>query len=76
MDSTILIVPLAAVAAPLLAALVRRVLVVLVVPLIVFEIGLGMLVGPNGLGWVANTELLDTLSNLGLACLLYTSRCV
>ena len=68
MDSTILIVPLAAVAAPLLAALVRR---VLVVPLIVFEIGLGMLVGPNGLSWVANTELLDTLSNLGLAMLFF-----
>lgn len=68
MDSTILIVPLAAVVAPLLAAIVRR---VLVVPLIVFEIGLGMLVGPDGLGWVANTELLDTLSNLGLAMLFF-----
>ncbi len=68
MDSTILIVPLAAVVAPLLAAIVRR---VLVVPLIVFEIGLGMLVGPDGLGWVANTELLDMLSNLGLAMLFF-----
>lgn len=68
MDSAILIVPLAAVVAPLLAAIVRR---VLVVPLIVFEIGLGMLVGPDGLGWVANTELLDTLSNLGLAMLFF-----
>lgn len=68
MDSAILIVPLAAVVAPLLAALVRR---ALVVPLIVFEIGLGMLVGPAGLGWVQQTELLDALSQLGLAMLFF-----
>lgn len=68
MDSAILIVPLAAVVAPLLAALVRR---ALVVPLIVFEIGLGMLVGPSGLGWVANGEMLETLSQLGLAMLFF-----
>ena len=68
MDSTILIVPLAAVIAPLLAALVRK---ALVVPLVVFEIGLGMLVGPSGLGWVADTALLDALSNLGLAMLFF-----
>ena len=68
MDSAILIVPLVAVVAPLLAALVRR---ALVVPLIVFEIGLGMLVGPSGLGWVQQTELLGALSQLGLAMLFF-----
>lgn len=64
----ILIVPLAAVIAPLLAAIVRR---ALVVPLIVFEIGLGMLVGPSGLGWVTDTEFLGALSQVGLAMLFF-----
>lgn len=68
MGIAILVVPLAAVVAPLLAALVRR---ALVVPLIVFEIGLGMLIGPSGLGWVADGPMLDTLSQLGLASLFF-----
>ncbi|MFT4231470.1 MAG: cation:proton antiporter [Leucobacter sp.] len=65
---TILLVPLVAVVAPLLAALVRR---AIVVPLVVFEIALGMLIGPSGLGWVQESPMLDGLSQLGLAALFF-----
>lgn len=69
MDSAILLVPLAAVIAPLLATLISR---ALVVPLVVFEIGLGMLIGPSGLGWVAEeSALLTGISQLGLAMLFF-----
>lgn len=67
-ELTTLLVPLAAVIAPLLAALVRR---VLVIPLVVFEIGLGMLIGPAGLGWVHSNAMLDALSQIGLAALFF-----
>lgn len=67
-EAAFLIVPLLAVVAPLLAALVGR---ALLVPLVVFEIGLGMLVGPAGLGWVHESPALEALSNLGLAALFF-----
>lgn len=65
---TLLVVPLIAVVAPLLTRLVSR---ALVVPLVVFEVALGMLVGPSGLGWVADGPLLAALSQLGLAMLFF-----
>jgi len=68
MDFTILLVLLAAMVAPLLAALAGR---VLFVPLVVFEIALGMLLGPAGLGWLAPGPVLDVLSDLGLAMLFF-----
>jgi Kef-type K+ transport system membrane component KefB len=69
-ETAVSLVFLAAIAvlAPILAALVRR---ALLVPLIVFEIGLGLLVGPNGLGWVADSPVLELLSTLGLAMLFF-----
>ena len=67
-DLTILLVPLVAVVAPLLAAVVRR---ALLVPLVVFEILLGMLIGPSGLGWVSDSPMLETLSQFGLAALFF-----
>ncbi len=67
-DLTFFLVPLAAVIAPLLAALVKR---VLVVPLIVFEIGLGMAMGPSGLGWVPDSSTLEVFSWVGLAMLFF-----
>lgn len=57
-----------AVLAPILAAIVRR---ALLVPLVVFETGLGMAIGPNGLGWVSDSSLLELLSTLGLAMLFF-----
>lgn len=68
MDLSFLLVPLAAVLAPMLAAVVRK---ALVVPLIVFEIALGMLMGPSGFGWVTDTQFLETLAQLGLAMLFF-----
>lgn len=68
MELTILLVPLAAALAPLLAALMGR---VLIVPLIVFEIALGILLGPSVTGWVQATEILDALSDIGLAMLFF-----
>lgn len=64
----IVIVPLIAFVAPMLAALVRR---AVLVPLVVFEIALGMLVGPSGLGWIESGPFLDTLSQFGLAALFF-----
>jgi Kef-type K+ transport system membrane component KefB len=65
---TIVLVPLVAVAASLLATLVGR---VAKVPLVVFEIVLGLLVGPSILGWIPKSDGLDFLANFGLAFLFF-----
>ncbi|GAA2941574.1 cation:proton antiporter [Streptomyces enissocaesilis] len=54
--------------APLLAFAGRR---WFRVPVVIFEIGLGILLGPDVLGWVRTDALLDTLSELGLAMLIF-----
>ena len=41
------------------------------IPAVVAEIGLGILVGPNGLGWVEIDEAVEIVSLLGLAVLLF-----
>jgi Kef-type K+ transport system membrane component KefB len=64
----LLIVPALAVLAPLVAAAVGR---VAKVPLVVFEIVLGLLVGPSVLGWVPADEFIGVLANLGLAMLFF-----
>lgn len=68
MDLTFVLVPIAAVIAPLLAALVRK---ALVVPLVVFEIALGMALGPAGFGLLQDSDMLDLFSHLGLAMLFF-----
>ena len=65
---TLVLVPAAAVAAPLLDAVLGR---FVRVPLVVFEIVLGMLLGPAVLGWVIPDEFLSTLASLGLAMLFF-----
>jgi len=65
---SLLIVPAVAVAAPPLAALIGR---YAKVPLVVFEIVLGILVGPAVLGWVEPSDFLDTLAQFGLAVLFF-----
>ena len=57
-----------AVLAPLLAKGVRP---VLRVPVIVFELVLGILIGPALLGWVDAGEVLEKLSEFGLAMLFF-----
>lgn len=61
-------VALLAVAAPLLMGGLAR---WVKVPLVVFEIVLGIVVGPALLGWVQPTELVQTASNLGLIMLFF-----
>lgn len=68
MLAAVLLVPLAAVAAPLLGAAVQR---VVRVPLIVFEILLGVLIGPSALGWVHPNQVTGILSNFGVAMLFF-----
>lgn len=41
------------------------------VPLVVLEIGLGILVGPQVLGWASTGSTIDVLSNFGLAALFF-----
>lgn len=69
-DLALVLIPLLAVAAPLLARGVRR---IVRVPIIVFELLLGILVGPAVLGWVEPGELLEKLSDFGLAALFFVA---
>jgi Kef-type K+ transport system membrane component KefB len=66
--SFLVVVAAASALAPLLAALVGR---VVGIPLVVFELALGILVGPAVLGWVQPTGVFDTLSNIGVAMLFF-----
>ena len=66
--ASLVIVPAVAVAAPLIAAAVGR---AAVVPLVVFEILLGIIVGPSLLGWVDEAPFTATLAELGLATLFF-----
>ena len=67
-DFGLVLIPLLAVAAPLLARGIRP---VLRVPIIVFELLLGILFGPAVLGWVEPGPVLDKLSDFGLAMLFF-----
>ncbi|MDN5997159.1 cation:proton antiporter [Acidipropionibacterium jensenii] len=64
----VLLVPLAAMVAPLLGAALKP---VLRVPLIVFEILLGVLLGPSILGWVHPDAVTGVLSSFGVAMLFF-----
>ncbi|MEU4268500.1 cation:proton antiporter [Streptomyces sp. NPDC026092] len=66
--TTLILIMSIAVLAPLLAhAAGRR----LPVPLVIFEILLGILIGPDVLGWAHTDALVDGLSQLGLAMLIF-----
>lgn len=67
-DLGLVLIPLLAVAAPLLARGIRP---VIRVPIIVFELVLGILAGPAVLGWVEPTPILEKLSDFGLAMLFF-----
>lgn len=69
-EAGLVLIPLLAVIAPLLARGARR---VLRVPIIVFELLLGILIGPALLGWVAPGEILEKLSDFGLAMLFFVA---
>ncbi|MFC9395080.1 cation:proton antiporter [Streptomyces sp. NPDC057027] len=66
--STLILIMAIAVLAPLLAYGVGR---WLPVPLVIFEILLGILIGPDVLDWARSDALIDGLSQLGLAMLIF-----
>ncbi|MGW5423450.1 cation:proton antiporter [Streptomyces sp. NPDC003943] len=66
--TTLILIMTVAVLAPLLAyAAGRR----LPVPLVIFEILLGIVIGPDVLGWAKPDALVDGLSQLGLTMLIF-----
>ncbi|MFJ5830068.1 cation:proton antiporter [Streptomyces sp. NPDC093089] len=66
--TTLILIMTIAVLAPLLAYGVGR---WLPVPLVVFEILLGIVIGPDVLGWARTDALIDGLSQLGLTMLIF-----
>ncbi|MEU9607274.1 cation:proton antiporter [Streptomyces sp. NPDC048057] len=65
---TLILIMAAAVLAPVLAQAAGR---WIRVPLVIFEILLGILVGPAVFGWAHPDAVVDTLSDLGLAMLIF-----
>lgn len=65
---TLVLFPAIAVAAPLLVRAVGR---FVAIPLVVFEIVLGLLFGPALLGWIEPNDFTAKLSELGLAMLFF-----
>ncbi|MDV9188634.1 cation:proton antiporter [Streptomyces sp. SR27] len=66
--TTLILIMAIAVLAPLLAYGVGR---KVPVPLVIFEILLGILIGPDVLDWARPSELIDGLSQLGLTMLIF-----
>ncbi|MFF0743036.1 cation:proton antiporter [Streptomyces sp. NPDC004111] len=67
-SGTLILIMAIAVLAPLLAYALGR---WLPVPLVIFEILLGILIGPDVLGWAHRDDVIDVLSQLGLAMLIF-----
>ncbi|MFC4139536.1 MULTISPECIES: cation:proton antiporter [unclassified Microbacterium] len=65
---SLVMIPLLAVLAPILARLIGP---VLRIPVVVFELVLGIIAGPALLGWVHPNEIIDMLSEFGLAMLFF-----
>ena len=70
LEPTLLIIPALAVLAPLLARGLRR---VVRIPIVVFELMLGILVGPSLLGWAVPSDFIAALSEFGLAMLFFVA---
>ncbi|NEB36936.1 cation:proton antiporter [Streptomyces sp. SID14515] len=65
---TLVLIMALAVLAPLLGYATGR---WLPVPVVIFEIVLGVLVGPDVLGWAHHDQVIDALSDLGLSMLIF-----
>ncbi len=70
LDTAIVLIPLLAVIAPLAA---RAIGPRMRVPVVVFELALGIVVGPSVLGWVGPSAFVDVLSEFGLAMLFFVA---
>jgi Kef-type K+ transport system membrane component KefB len=64
----LVLITAAAVLAPLLGEVAAR---RIRIPLVIFEIALGIVIGPAVLGWAHTDQVIDTLSDLGLAMLIF-----
>jgi len=67
---TLVIIPLLAVLAPLLARGMGR---WVRVPVVVFELVLGILIGPAVLGWVGDSAFIELMADFGLATLFFVA---
>ncbi|MCP1413955.1 cation:proton antiporter [Paenarthrobacter sp. A20] len=70
LSASLVLIAALAVAAPIAARLLDP---VIKVPIVVFEILLGILLGPSLLGWVHSTPFTDTLADFGLAMLFFVA---
>ena len=70
LEPTLLVIPLLAVLAPLLARGLGR---WVRIPVVVFELVLGILVGPAVLGWAVPSDFVETMSQFGLAMLFFVA---
>ncbi|MDN3497008.1 cation:proton antiporter [Planococcus sp. APC 4015] len=70
LEPTLLVIPILAVLAPLLARGLGR---WVRVPIVVFELLLGIAVGPSLLGWAVPSDFVDTLAEFGLAMLFFVA---
>jgi Kef-type K+ transport system membrane component KefB len=70
LEPTLLVIPLLAVLAPLLARGLSR---WVRIPIVVFELVLGILVGPSLLGWAVPSDFVHALSEFGLAMLFFVA---
>ena len=70
LEPTLLVIPVLAVLAPLLARGLGR---WVRVPIVVFELMLGIIVGPSLLGWAVPSDFVGTLSEFGLAMLFFVA---
>lgn len=70
LEPTLLVIPLLAVLAPLLA---RSLSQWVRVPIVVFELVLGIIAGPAVLGWAQPSDFADALSEFGLAMLFFVA---
>jgi Kef-type K+ transport system membrane component KefB len=70
LEPTLLIIPLLAVLAPLLARSLSR---WVRIPIVVFELVLGIVAGPSLLGWAEPSDFIAALSEFGLAMLFFVA---
>lgn len=70
LEPTLLVIPLLGVLAPLLARGLSR---WVRIPIVVFELSLGILVGPSLLGWAVPSDFVHALSEFGLAMLFFVA---
>jgi Kef-type K+ transport system membrane component KefB len=70
LDASLLVVALLAVLAPLLVRALSR---WVRIPIVVFELALGIAVGPSVLGLVSESDILSVLADFGLAMLFFVA---